>query len=140
MRYSSLVLPVLFTIALALLLQHFLGSLAWAGLLAVITWPLHERLQARGLPRMASASVPLALLVLCFVGPSLLLFKANLEKIGVQLELRPGPWGEIWDDAKRLDSAPNMISMTGRRPCSANPLPRPQIAASLMGALKTRSG
>ncbi len=43
---------------------------------------------------------------------SLLLFKANLEKIGVQLELRPGPWGKIWDDAKRLDSAPNMISMT----------------------------
>jgi len=43
---------------------------------------------------------------------ALLLFKANLEKIGVQLELRPGPWGKIWDDAKRLDSAPNMISMT----------------------------
>jgi len=43
---------------------------------------------------------------------SLLLFKANLEKIGVQLELRPGPWGKIWDDAKRLETAPNMVSMT----------------------------
>jgi len=43
---------------------------------------------------------------------ALLLFKANLEKIGVQLELRPGPWGKIWDDAKRLETAPNMISMT----------------------------
>ncbi len=85
MRYSSLVLPVLFTIALALLLQHFLGSLAWAGLLAVITWPLHERLQARGLPRMASASILLGLLVLCFVGPSLLLFKAlGNELVGLQ--------------------------------------------------------
>ncbi len=76
MRYSSLVLPVLFAIALALLLQHFLGSLAWAGLLAVITWPLHQRLQARGLPRAASAAVLLAALILCFVGPSLLLVKA----------------------------------------------------------------
>jgi len=85
MRYSTLVLPVLFSIALALLLQHFLGSLAWAGLLAVITWPLHERLQARGLPRMASASVLLLLLVTCFVGPSLLLIKAlGNELVGIQ--------------------------------------------------------
>lgn len=43
---------------------------------------------------------------------SLLIFKANLEQLGVTLELRPGPWGKIWDDAKKLDSAPNMISMT----------------------------
>ena len=43
---------------------------------------------------------------------SLLLFQANLEKIGVQLELRPGPWGKIWDDAKRSESAPHLISMT----------------------------
>lgn len=85
MRYSSLVLPVLFATALAFLLQHFLGSLAWAGLLAVITWPLHERLQARGLPRLASAAVLVALLVLCFVGPSLLLVKAlGNELVGIQ--------------------------------------------------------
>jgi len=43
---------------------------------------------------------------------SLLLFKANLQKIGVELELKPGPWGKIWDDAKKPESAPNMISMT----------------------------
>lgn len=85
MRASSYVLPVLFAIALALLLQHFLGSLAWAGLLAVITWPLHERLQARGLPRLASASVMLALLVVGFFGPSLLLVKAlGNELVGLQ--------------------------------------------------------
>lgn len=42
----------------------------------------------------------------------LLLFKANLEKIGVELELKPGPWGKIWDDAKKFESSPNMISMT----------------------------
>ncbi|MFC0251818.1 AI-2E family transporter [Massilia consociata] len=85
MRYSSLVLPVLFALALAFLLQHFLGSLAWAGLLAVITWPLHERLQARGVPRMASASVLLTLLIVCFFGPSLLLIKAlGNELVGVQ--------------------------------------------------------
>lgn len=43
---------------------------------------------------------------------SLLVFKANLEQLGVTLELRPGPWGKIWDDAKKLDTASNMISMT----------------------------
>lgn len=42
---------------------------------------------------------------------SLLIFQANLEKIGVRLDLRPGPWGKIWDDAKGVESAPNMISM-----------------------------
>ena len=85
MRYSSLVLPTLFAIALGLLLQHFLGSLAWAGLLAVITWPLHERLQARGMPRMASASILLGLLIVGFFGPSLLLIKAlGNELVGIQ--------------------------------------------------------
>ncbi|MCA1857746.1 AI-2E family transporter [Massilia oculi] len=85
MRYTSLVLPVLFAIALLLLLQHFLGSLAWAGLLAVITWPLHQRLQARGLPRLASASLLLAVLVIGFFGPSLLLVKAlGNELVGLQ--------------------------------------------------------
>ncbi|QOY92385.1 AI-2E family transporter [Massilia sp. UMI-21] len=85
MRYSSLVLPVLFAAALALLLQHFLGSLAWAGLLAVITWPLHQHLQARGLPRAASAGLLVALLILCFLGPSLLLVKAlGNELVGLQ--------------------------------------------------------
>jgi peptide/nickel transport system substrate-binding protein len=71
-----------------------------------------KHLEASGLPpsqRKISAS---------YIGTSeeyknsLLIFQANLEKIGVQLELRPGPWGKIWDDAKRLESAPNMISMT----------------------------
>ena len=85
MRYASYVLPVLFAIALGLLLQHFLGSLAWAGLLAVITWPMHERLQQRGLPRLASASVMLGLLILCFGGPSFLLAKAlGNELVGLQ--------------------------------------------------------
>jgi len=85
MRASSYVLPVVFTIALGLLLQHFIGSLAWAGLLAVITWPLHQRLQARGLPRMASASIMLALLVVGFFGPSLLLVRAlGTELVSLQ--------------------------------------------------------
>jgi predicted PurR-regulated permease PerM len=57
-----------------MLLQHFLGSLAWAGLLAVITWPLHERLLRRGWSRCASAGTLLAVLVVSFSGPSLFLF------------------------------------------------------------------
>ena len=88
MRYSPFAqsaLPLLFAIGLAFVLQHFLGSLAWAGLLAVITWPAHERLQRRGLPRLASAALLLACLVIGFFGPSLLLVKAlGNELVGLQ--------------------------------------------------------
>ena len=85
MRFSSYVLPVSFAIALGFLLQHFIGSLAWAGLLAVITWPLRERLVARGIPPVASASLLLLMLLVGFFGPSLLLIKAlGHELVGVQ--------------------------------------------------------
>ncbi|MBW2410814.1 MAG: ABC transporter substrate-binding protein [Deltaproteobacteria bacterium] len=40
------------------------------------------------------------------------LLQANLAKIGVQLELLPGPWGTIWEKAKNLETAPNLQSMT----------------------------
>lgn len=76
MPYRSMLPPVLFTIALAFLLQHFMGALAWAGLLAVITWPLHLRLLERGFPPVGSATCLLVLLITCFVGPSILLFNA----------------------------------------------------------------
>lgn len=85
MRYSTLILPIAFAVALAFLLQHFLGSLAWAGLLAVITWPLHTRLLQRGWPRALSASVLLGVLVVSFVGPALLLLDTlSHEMAGVQ--------------------------------------------------------
>lgn len=41
-----------------------------------------------------------------------LLLQANLAKIGVEVELKPGPWGAIWDAAKNLETAPNLQSMT----------------------------
>ena len=84
MRYSSLssvAIPLLFAGVLAILLQHFLGSLAWAGLLAVITWPLHTRLQARGWPRAASASVLLGALLVSFIGPALLLLDTLTDEL-----------------------------------------------------------
>jgi predicted PurR-regulated permease PerM len=88
MRYSPFAqsaLPLLFAIGLAFVLQHFLGSLAWAGLLAVITWPLHERLLRRGWPRPLSATFLVLLLVAVFAGPSILLFNAlSSELAGVQ--------------------------------------------------------
>jgi predicted PurR-regulated permease PerM len=74
-------LPVLFGLALLFLLRHFLGSLAWAGLLAVITWPLHERLIRRGLPRAASAGLLLLALIFSFVGPSLLLLQTVSSEV-----------------------------------------------------------
>jgi predicted PurR-regulated permease PerM len=67
-------LPLFFAAALAFLLQHFLRSLAWAGLLAVITWPLHERLLQRGWSRFASAVSLVALLAISLIGPSAFLF------------------------------------------------------------------
>ncbi|MFK3737685.1 AI-2E family transporter [Massilia sp. TN1-12] len=101
MPYRSLVPPLLFAAALAFLLQHFVGSLAWAGLLAVITWPLHRHLLARGWPRMASAATLLFLLVTCFVGPSILLINAlghelaGVERLFAQVNetgVPPPPW------------------------------------------------
>lgn len=74
MPKRSLFLPLIFALALVILLRHFLGSLAWAGLLAVITWPLHERLLQRGWSKLASASLLLTGLVISFLGPSIFLF------------------------------------------------------------------
>jgi predicted PurR-regulated permease PerM len=88
MRYSPFAqsaLPLLFAIGLAFVLQHFLGSLAWAGLLAVITWPLHDLLLRRGWPRPLSAVFLVLLLVAAFAGPSILLVDAlGSELAGVQ--------------------------------------------------------
>jgi predicted PurR-regulated permease PerM len=80
-RRASRLLAALFALALAVLLQHFLGALAWAGLLAVITWPGHLHLQRRGWPPAASAAFLVGLLVLGFVAPSLLL----LDTLGGEL-------------------------------------------------------
>lgn len=74
MPYLTLLLPLLFVAALAMLLQHFLGSLTWAALLAVITWPLHERLQRKGWSRTMSASALIGVLVISFIAPSVFLF------------------------------------------------------------------
>jgi predicted PurR-regulated permease PerM len=74
MPFLSFFFRLLFVVALALLLRHFLGALAWAGLLAVITWPLHARLLQRGWSKTASASALLAVLVFSFVGPAVFLF------------------------------------------------------------------
>ena len=40
-----------------------------------------------------------------------LLWQANLAKIGIELELEPGAWAKIWDEAKNLETAPNVQSM-----------------------------
>lgn len=81
MPYLSLLLPLLFAVSLAMLLNHFLSSLAWAGLLAVITWPLYERLLRRGCSRVASASILVGALVISFAGPSAFLFDTLREEL-----------------------------------------------------------
>ena len=77
----SALLPVLFVVTLAMLLRHFLGSLAWACLLAVITWPLHEKLLRRGWSPVASAATLLGALVLSFSGPSVFLFNTLSNEV-----------------------------------------------------------
>jgi peptide/nickel transport system substrate-binding protein len=39
------------------------------------------------------------------------MLQANLAQIGITVELLPGPWGTIWDKAKKLETAPNVQSM-----------------------------
>jgi peptide/nickel transport system substrate-binding protein len=39
------------------------------------------------------------------------MLQANLAQIGITVELLPGPWGTIWDKAKKLETAPNIQSM-----------------------------
>lgn len=41
-----------------------------------------------------------------------LLFQENARQAGVTVELLPGEWGTIWANAKSLDTAPNLQSMT----------------------------
>ncbi|MDB5769875.1 MAG: hypothetical protein JWM42_249 [Burkholderia sp.] len=74
MPYFSLFVPILFAVSLVLLLNHFIASLAWAGLLAVITWPLRERLVRKGWSPLATASFLIIALVFSFVGPGVFLF------------------------------------------------------------------
>jgi len=76
MPYLTTLLPLLFAAALAWLLQHFLGSLAWAGLLAVITWPLHARLLRKGWSRAGGASALIGILLVTFNAPAIFLFNA----------------------------------------------------------------
>jgi peptide/nickel transport system substrate-binding protein len=43
---------------------------------------------------------------------SALLFQANAKELGVDVELMPGTWGVVAGNARKLESAPNMQSMT----------------------------
>ena len=40
------------------------------------------------------------------------LFQATASQLGVTVELLPGKWGVIWGKAKKLETAPNIQSMT----------------------------
>lgn len=43
---------------------------------------------------------------------SALLFQEMARQVGVEVELLPGEWGTIWSNAKKLETAPNLQSMT----------------------------
>ncbi len=40
------------------------------------------------------------------------LYQYTLEQIGVTLEIKTGPWADIWAEAKNRDTAPHLQSMT----------------------------
>lgn len=69
-------------------------------------------LEASGVPRSQRR------IYASYVGSSLeyanamLLYQANLAKIGIDLVLQPGPWEAIWDTARNSRTAPHMITMT----------------------------
>lgn len=106
-------LPIIFAAALAYLLQHFLRSLAWAGLLAVITWPMHEHLLRRGWSRVASAVTLVAALAISLIGPSAFLFNtlsnelAAVERLLGQINLT-GVAAPEWLSRLPLVAAPAM--------------------------------
>lgn len=70
-----------FAIALLSLLWHFTGALAWAALLAIITWPLHQKLLQRGYSRAASAATLLSSLLVLFIGPSIFVFNTVAREL-----------------------------------------------------------
>ncbi len=43
---------------------------------------------------------------------SALLFQEMARQAGIEVELKPGKWGTIWSNAKKLETAPNLQSMT----------------------------
>lgn len=91
MAYLTSLIPLLFAASFAMLLNHFLLSLAWAGLLAVITWPLKEYLLRRGWSPLAAASMLVGGLLFAFGAPSAFLINtlsnefATVERLVGQL-------------------------------------------------------
>ena len=102
------------------------GATAARGVVPASMWghdpklrmPQLDLARARALVAESGLTPEQRKLVVTYIGTSeeyknsLLVLKANLAKIGVELELRPGAWGKIWDEAKNVETAPNMISMT----------------------------
>ncbi len=41
-----------------------------------------------------------------------LMLQQNLAKLGIDLDLQPGLWNVIWEQARQLETAPHIISMT----------------------------
>lgn len=81
MSYLPILLLLGFALALISLLWHFTGALAWAALLAIITWPLHQRLMRRGYSRAASAATLLISLLVLFIGPSIFVFNTVAREL-----------------------------------------------------------
>ena len=102
------------------------GASASVGLVPASMWghdpklkmPMLDLARARALIAQSGVPASQRKLTVTYIATSeeyknsLLIFKANLAKLGVELELRPGPWSKIWDEAKQLETAPNLISMT----------------------------
>lgn len=78
--------------------------------------PAHDLDKARKL--IEESGVTDKKITMAYIGTSetyknaALLFQANAAQVGVEVELLPGEWGVIWDNAKNLDTAPNLQSMT----------------------------
>lgn len=77
------IFPTLLLLALAYLLSTFMISLAWGAVLALATWPLVQRLQARGLSRGMSVTTVLVGLIIGFGVPALIIVTSLTKELRV---------------------------------------------------------
>ena len=79
-RIARTILIIAIVLLSVWMLWHFLPALAWAGVLAIATWPLRQTLVARGMGKTAAASLLTLVLAVVLVVPLIWLgFRAAHE-------------------------------------------------------------
>ena len=84
--FGRLILVTLLILAAIWILRHFLPALAWAGVVALATWPAREWLVGKGM-RPSGAGILLALVIgILIIGPLILLAIEMAREASVVVE------------------------------------------------------